>query len=161
MVKKKAHLIGAGNGAEAAALDVDDLVVRALVGGDGVDGGSGAGGGDENKLLLVAGIALRRGDTLRDRSGDAARTCHRGEMGSSVASSDFNFINNRLSSVCASTSGHQPGLHAAHADGDFAALILSWKDLDHSLHHLAVGVVYVAAAVIIHSRYGEAVLEVT
>lgn len=60
---------------------------------------------------------------------------------------------------CASTSGHQPGLDAAHADGDFSALILSRKDFDHSLQHLDVGIVYVPTAVIIHSGHGEAVLE--
>lgn len=49
-------------------------MVGSLVGRDGVDGGSGAGGGDENKVLLVARTALRRGDALGDGSGDAART---------------------------------------------------------------------------------------
>lgn len=71
---KTAHLIGAGRGAEAAAVDVDELVVRPLVGGDGAHGGRGAGGGEEHKVLLLAGVALRRGHALGGGSGDAART---------------------------------------------------------------------------------------
>lgn len=46
---KSADLIGAGDVAEASSLDLDELVVRALVGGDGVDCGGGAGGGAEEK----------------------------------------------------------------------------------------------------------------
>lgn len=58
-----------------------------------------------------------------------------------------------------STSGHQSGFDAAHDDTELPALILSRKDFDHTLQNL--GIVYVAAAVIIHSRHGEAVLEGT
>lgn len=77
-----------------------------------------------------------------------------------IARLSFFAQNKKLSSVM-STSGHQPGLDAAHADGDFSALILSRKDFDHSLQHLDVGIVYVPTAVIIHSGHGEAVLEGT
>lgn len=48
---KSADLVGAGDLAEALTLDLDHLVVRALVGGDGVDGGGGAGGEAEGKLI--------------------------------------------------------------------------------------------------------------
>lgn len=50
-------------------------MVCSLIGGDGVDGGGGAGRGAESKTVgLVDLVALWRGDTLGSGSRDTART---------------------------------------------------------------------------------------
>lgn len=63
--------------------------------------------------------------------------------------------------VCIFTSWHQPGLDASHEDSDHSAVILSRNDSYNSLENLDVGIIYVAAAVIIHSGYSETVAEDT
>lgn len=63
--------------------------------------------------------------------------------------------------VCIFTSWHQPGLDASHEDSDHSAVILSRNDFYDSLENLDVGIIYVAAAVIIHSGYSETVAEDT
>lgn len=59
------------------------------------------------------------------------------------------------------TSRHVSGLHASHADRDLFALIHSRNDFHDSLQCLDVGVVYVAAAVVIRSGCRETVPEST
>lgn len=63
--------------------------------------------------------------------------------------------------VCIFTSWYQPGLDASHEDSDHSAVILSRNDFYDSLEKLGVGIIYVAAAVIIHSGYSETVAEDT
>lgn len=68
-----ADLNSTGGVTEATALNVKDLVVRALVGRDGVDGWGGTGGGGEGEGVRspVALQTLRQSDTRRSGSGDA------------------------------------------------------------------------------------------
>ena len=77
--REDANLISAGDVAEAFALNADDLVVGALVGGDGVDSGGGAGGhgvGEADGGVVDLGT-LRGGHALLGCSGDTARTWRR------------------------------------------------------------------------------------
>lgn len=74
-----ANLIGTGCVTEAHATDVDELVKWALVGGDGVNHGGGAGRDGEGKAVW-SGIAPRGGDALLGWPRDAARTCRVGRL---------------------------------------------------------------------------------
>lgn len=57
------------------------------------------------------------------------------------------------------TSYNMSGLHASHADRDHAALLLPRLDFHDSLQKPDVGIIYVAAAVVIHTGRSEAVAE--
>lgn len=80
--KDNANLISTGGVAEALALNVDELVVWALVGRDGVDCGGGAGGGSEGKAVwgLIGLWALWGGDALWCCSGDDTWTWRRNSL---------------------------------------------------------------------------------